>query len=89
MTTSPRFLDSLYVVGGQVNNQAKFDAEVTEFVHEAYKHYKPIGIASTGQIYLQASEGNNLQGVVFSHNNPKFEEEFITAIGKHRFWDRV
>ena len=89
MTTSPHLHDSLYVVGGEANNQAKFDAEVTEFVHEAYKHYKPIGIATTGKKYLQASEGNNLAGVIFTQNNPNFEQEFITAIGKHRFWSRV
>ena len=36
--------DTLYVVGGKVKNQEKFDYDVVNFVNEAYKHYKPIGV---------------------------------------------
>lgn len=89
MTTSPHLHDAFYVVGGQAKNQAKFEAELTEFVHEAYKHYKPIGVATTGQNYLQASDQNNMAGVVFAQNNPNFEAEFINAIAEQRFWDRI
>ena len=88
ITASPYLVDSIYVVGGNTSYQAKFELDVIDFVHNAYRHYKPIGIASTGQGYIQASENNNLAGVVFAANNPNFEKEFVTAIAQHRFWDR-
>ncbi|UJL47699.1 catalase [Virgibacillus sp. NKC19-16] len=86
--TYPVLYDSLYVVGGGSENEAKFHQGVMNFLNEAYKHYKPIGIASTGQSYMHASKSNNLAGVVFAANNPDFEKDFVSAIAKQRFWDR-
>ncbi|MCM3638063.1 catalase [Sporosarcina luteola] len=88
LTFSPYLLDSIYVVGGSHRNQAKFNYEVTYFTQVAYKHYKPIGIASTGQSFMQATDDNNLAGVVFAANNPNFGEDFVTAIAQQRFWNR-
>ncbi|WP_262177744.1 catalase [Saccharococcus sp. Marseille-Q5394] len=88
LTFSPYLLDSIYVVGGSHRNQAKFNYEVTYFTQVAYKHYKPIGIASTGQSFMQATDDNNLVGVVFAANNPNFGEDFVTAIAQQRFWNR-
>ncbi|WP_405099696.1 catalase [Oceanobacillus sp. FSL H7-0719] len=88
LTSSPYLVDSLYVVGGNSNNQGKFNADITEFVHVAYQHYKPIGVATTGQSFVQSSPGNNLAGVVFAANNPNFGEDFVAAIAQMRFWDR-
>src|SRR5699024_5482813 len=51
LTTSPYLVDSLYVVGGSSKNQAKFNQDMTNFVQNAYTHYKPIGVASTGQSF--------------------------------------
>ncbi|MCF3943403.1 catalase [Oceanobacillus alkalisoli] len=89
LTSSPYLVDSLYVVGGNARNQRKFNADVTEFVHVAYRHYKPIGIATTGQSFIQSSTGNNLAGVIFAANNPNFGEEFVSAIAQMRFWNRT
>lgn len=89
ITTSPYLVDSLYVVGGKSNYQDKFDQNVADFVYNAYTHFKPIGIASTGQLYIQTSSKNNLAGVVFAANNPNFSQEFIAAIGQQRFWNRT
>lgn len=80
--------DSLYVVGGKTANQAKINQDIMEWVHFAYQQYKPIGVATTGQSYIRPSENNNLAGVVFAHNNPRFNEEFVQAIAHQRFWDR-
>lgn len=88
LTSSPYLVDSLYIVGGDSNNQRKFNADITEYVHVAYKHYKPIGVTTTGQNFVQSSQGNNLAGVVFAANNPNFGEDFVSAIAKMRFWDR-
>ncbi|MFD2759699.1 catalase [Lentibacillus juripiscarius] len=88
LTTSPYLLDSLYVVGGSSLNQAKFNQDITNFVDHAYTHYKPIGVASLGQSYIQASEENNLAGVVFATSNPNFGKDFVSVIAQQRFWER-
>lgn len=88
LTTSPYLLDSLYIVGGSHKNQTNFNYDVKQFLDVAYKHYKPIGVASTGQSFIKQSSGNNLVGVVFSEQNPNFGEEFVAAIAQQRFWDR-
>lgn len=89
LTASPYLFDSLYVVGGQSNNKAKFNTDVTNYVHAAYQQYKPIGVASTGQSFIQSSDENNLAGVVFSANNADFSRDFLKAIAQQRFWDRT
>ncbi|WP_010530228.1 catalase [Lentibacillus jeotgali] len=89
LTTSPYLLDSLYVVGGNSNNQAKFDQDITDYINNAYKHNKPIGVATTGQSCIHASKTNNLAGVVFAANNPDFGKDFVSAIAHQRFWDRI
>ncbi|WP_042149002.1 catalase [Paucisalibacillus sp. EB02] len=88
LTLSPYLVDSLYIVGGSASNQERFNSDVTNFIHEAYKQYKPIGVATTGQSFIQTSNNNNLAGVVFAANNPNFERDFVTAIGQMRFWNR-
>lgn len=88
LTTSPYLLDSLYVVGGSSHNQEKFNYDVNHYIQVAYKHYKPIGIATSGQSFIQTSNNSNLAGVVFAANNPNFGEEFVSAVAKQRFWNR-
>ena len=86
IVTAPPMYDSLYIVGGNAENQAKFDHDIMHFVNMAYNHFKPIGIATTGQPYFQTSETH--LGVVFAKDNPGFVNDFITAIGQQRFWGR-
>ena len=80
--------DSFYVVGGDVVCQQKFNNNIINFVNEAYKHYKPIGVASTGGFYVRPSQDNNLAGVVYAMDNPNFQKDFLAAIAQQRFWDR-
>src|SRR5699024_3154654 len=89
VSTYPVMYDSLYVVGGRGDAYAKLDQDIMHFVNSAYKHYKPIGVATTGENYIQTSEKNNLAGVVFAANNPNFGKEFVSAIAKQRFWGRT
>ena len=56
LTTSPYLLDSLFVVGGSSNNQEKFNQDILNYVQNAYTHYKPIGVASTGRSFIQPSD---------------------------------
>src|SRR5699024_3840968 len=88
VSTYPVLFDSFYVVGGNTGNQAKFHQDVMFFVNDAYKHYKPIGVATTGQSYIQPSKENNLAGIIFAKNNPNFDPEFVSAIAQQRFWNR-
>lgn len=89
ITSDSVLYDSLYIVGGNVQNQKNFNYNVMEFVNKAYKHYKPIGVATTGQLCMQPSKENNLAGVIFAANNPSFEKDFIAAIAQQRFWNRT
>ncbi|WOV86873.1 catalase [Sporosarcina oncorhynchi] len=88
ITTSPYLLDSLYIVGGESANQPNFDYQMADYIHVAYKNYKPIGVASTGHSYIQKSPTMNMAGVIFASNNADFEQEFLLAITHQRFWDR-
>ena len=88
LTTYPVLFDSQYVVGGKAKNQARFNQDIMTFVHEAYKHYKPIGVATTGQPYMKVPKRSNLPGVVFAANNPNFGKQFVSAIAQQRFWNR-
>lgn len=88
ITTSPYLFDTLYVVGGRSEN-TQFNSYVNQFVRDAYEHFKPIGVATTGQDYIRGTDRNNLSGVIFSANNPNFNKEFIHAIAQMRFWDRM
>ncbi|MGY0692036.1 catalase [Virgibacillus sp. FSP13] len=89
VSTYPVLYDSTYVVGGRTENQAKFNQQILHYVSEQYKHYKPIGVATTAQSYIKSTEGNNLAGVVFAANNPNFGKDFVSAIAHQRFWDRT
>lgn len=88
ITMSPYLLDALYVVGGKTQNQANFNQQVAYFVNVAYRHYKPIGVATMGESYIQTSKTNNLAGVIFAANNPNFGKDFVSAIAQQRFWNR-
>lgn len=81
--------DSIYVVGGRTENQKQFNQNIMEFIYETYKYYKPIGLATTGGCFMKKTSNNNLEGVVFARDNPKFSGEFISAIAKKRFWKRT
>ncbi|MCM3756523.1 DJ-1/PfpI family protein [Sporosarcina aquimarina] len=56
LTTSPYLLDSIYIVGGNTKNQNKFTYDVNEYLTVAYKHYKPIGVASSGHFFIKKSK---------------------------------
>lgn len=88
LTTSPVLFDSLYVVGGLANHQAKLNSDITNFINEAYKHYKPIGVATSGVPFFNNSNAKPGPGIAFASNNPDFGIEFVNIIAQQRFWDR-
>lgn len=87
-SSNPVLYDSIYVVGGHSDNEAKFEQDITHYIREQYRHYKPIGVATSAKSFFKPSDMNALPGVVFASNNSNFSEEFVTAIAKQRFWDR-
>lgn len=88
MTGSPYLFDSLYIVGGESMHQTTFDENVAEFLHIAYKNFKPIGLAITGESFFQSSEKANPEGVVTASASQNFALEFSNAVAQQRFWDR-
>lgn len=88
MTTSPYILDSLYVVGGTVQNETKFNYHVNHFIKVAFDHYKPIGFATTAKMLIDANAMESVPGVISATNSTNFTTDFLTAIAEQRFWDR-
>ncbi|MEK4082599.1 catalase [Psychrobacillus sp. FSL K6-1415] len=88
LTTAPVLFDSLYVVGGKANNQAKLYSDIAYFIDEAYKHYKPIGIATSGVPFFNASNAKAGPGIEFASSNPELGKAFVNIIAQQRFWNR-
>nr|WP_255485865.1 catalase [Sporosarcina sp. BP05] len=88
LTMDPVLFDSLYVVGGRAKNQAKFNSNIQYYINESFKHFKPIGFASTGEPFFELSNAKVGPGIVFATDNPDFDNDFVTAIAQQRFWDR-
>lgn len=80
--------DSLYVVGGKDKNDTRFSQSVLTYISEAYRQYKPIGVATTGNSFFHTLGITKAPGVVFAEDNPQFNTVFIKAIAKQRFWNR-
>lgn len=88
LTTDPVLFDSLYVVGGTAKNQNQFNQNIIYFIDEAYKHFKPIAVATTGTGLFDQSNAKAGPGILFATGNPDFDKLFIIAITQQRFWDR-
>lgn len=87
--TYPVLYDSIYVVGGRAENDGRFKQTILEYIYQSYKCYKPIGIATTAHSYIERAKDNNLAGVVFTANNPNFNQAFLSVIAQQRFWNRT
>lgn len=88
LTTDSVLFDALYVVGGSADNQAKFNQDILININQAFRHYKPIGVAQTGRPFLNESYAKIGPGIVVQTGNADFGEQFVEAIAMQRFWDR-
>lgn len=88
LTTDPVLFDALYVVGGKAGNPAKFTSDISYFINEAFKHFKPIGFSTSGKSYFDASNAKIGPGIVFTTSEADFGALFVKAIAKQRFWER-
>lgn len=97
LTTSSVLFDAVYVVGGKASIDAfKKIPEALEFLNQAYKHFKPIGINGEGiELYHLSDACVKVngeyddaklaeEGILINKNS----EEFLGAVAKHRFWNR-
>jgi catalase len=104
LTAASVMYDAIYVPGGAHSIAAlKAHGEALNFLHEAFKHFKPIAAAGEGVELLIQSD---LKGIDLSQTNGKvsdelgvvtlrdpvkmeaFAQSFIDAIKEHRFWTR-
>lgn len=95
LTISSVVFDAVYIPGGQGLNELSQDADVMDFLNDAYRHCKIIGTQGQGIELLSgtafASKMNNGdQGIVPEEDNdsPEFAGNFIAAVANHRFWAR-
>src|SRR6185295_14607338 len=93
--------DAVYVPGGTNSiTTLAGNADAVHFLNEAYRHCKAIAADSAAEDLLLASylggqlekgEKNKIaltEGLIFSNNLKEMSQQFIKAIGQHRFWDR-
>ena len=93
LTSSSVLFDAVYVPGGTGLNSMEGDGDVLEFINDAYKHCKVIGAEAEGIELLSATNfaqkmNNEDMGIVLGKGDANFADEFITALSRHRFWER-
>ncbi|MBB4826111.1 catalase [Sporosarcina luteola] len=88
LTAHSTVYDAVYVAGGTAENRKKFQLDMIDFINEAYRHYKPIGIAKTGLDYFEASLAEEGPGVVLPIQIEGNPAAFIEAVAAHRHWNR-
>ena len=88
-TTESVLFDAVYVPGGEKSVQSLLEtAKFIKFLNEAFKHCKAIAIDGEAEMLLEASAFSDMtdDGAIFKNGKPA---EFIAAVAKHRYWDRM
>ncbi|HEX8516659.1 MAG TPA: catalase [Bacteroidia bacterium] len=88
--------DAVFIPAGAKSAAALIEEpDALHFINEAYKHCKAVAADGEGADVIEASyigqnpNDSTEQGVITGDDNPgKLAKEFITAIAKHRFWER-
>lgn len=95
LTVSSVLFDAVYIPHGIGLNELADDADVNEFLTDAYKHCKVIGADGQATALLSATSfaskiSNDDKGLILSSDKAtqSFAEDFVTAMGRHRFWER-
>lgn len=79
--------DAVITAGGDAENPQKFKEDTIDFLNEAYTHFKPIGILTSGKPFADESKVETTDGVI-SYANATFKKDFVNAVAQHRHWDR-
>lgn len=95
LTSSSVLFDAVYIADGLDLNELGEDADVAEFLTDAYKHCKVIGADGKASGLINAMPfasriRNKDSGIVISgeKGTADFAQDFIAAMRKHRIWDR-
>ncbi|MEJ8843739.1 catalase [Lacibacter sp. H375] len=99
-TTASVFYDAVYIPGGISTATLAAEPDAIHFLNEAYKHCKAIA-ADTSALQLfeatyfhkklpddNSKETALTEGIVIHDNIKELSSRFISAVAKHRFWDR-
>ncbi|PID22286.1 catalase HPII [Sporosarcina sp. P3] len=89
LTVHSVLYDALYVVGGQAKQQQKFDADVADYVNEAYMHFKPIGSAPAAKGLMEKTKVKPGPGILTDLTVSGEGTQWVEAVAHHRFWDRT
>jgi len=94
LTSSSVLFDAVFIPGGQQSvNSLKRDPAVREFIFETYKHAKAIGASGDGAQLLEKagildmSEESD-DAIIMGGNAKNVSAKFISAVAKHRNWQR-
>ena len=79
--------DAVFIVNGSETNR-NFNKKAVYFIDEAFSHFKPIGATHGGIAFLTVNQFDGKPGVIIGNDVRHFPDEFIKAIGHHRFWNR-
>ncbi|TWM96420.1 Catalase HPII [Bacillus licheniformis] len=87
--------DAVYIPGGQGSiERLKLHKAASDFVNEAFGHYKAVGAAGEGVDLLLSAAGAHAAsqpGIITSRgdkNKDDFGKKLVEAISGHRHWDR-
>lgn len=95
LTVSAVLFDAVYIPHGLEFSALSENDDVMEFLNDAYKHCKVIGAEGQAAELINSSPfalkmSSDDGGLVISSEvaSATFAQNFITAMGKHRFWER-
>jgi catalase len=95
LTASSVLFDAVYIPDGLGLSVLADSDEVNEFLNDAYKHCKVIAADGRAEAILSAAPfapkiTNEDGGLIITSDvaSESFAQEFIAAMGKHRFWER-
>lgn len=96
LTGTSVVMDAIYVPGGDQSIAAlkQEEGDAIHFLNEAYKHCKPIAAEGTDLLKLTYFFNKIPQqelaekGVIINGDTNQLSKDFMTAVGKHRFWNR-
>jgi catalase len=95
-SSSSVLFDAVYILGAKNLTILENNANIIEFINDAYRHCKVIGADTDAKTLLTKTTIGNiladkkdviLHGIVIN-NDKNFTSNFITELGKHRIWER-
>jgi len=94
LTASSVLFDAVYVPGGEKNiSTLSNEPAAIEFIREAYRHCKAIGVSQQARDLLKSANLTNTEGdegivIGSSAADGKLFTNFIAAVARHRNWTR-